>query len=320
MKNRLINLLAIFSLIFLCSCASHTNYSKNQLEDKLIKKTKLKDEIESEFIKIDSMDFHYLKTGKGPTLILIHGWVCSSYFWTPVMEDLHESFTIYSVDMMGHGLSQKKFEKSILLTPENQSSWILKFMDEVGIESANVVGHSMGGETAARLASKAPERVDKLVLIDAIGIKENPKLIPWYAKVAKNTFLVNLAPSFFTKGSVSFFTNRLMKGEKTKVPDWFVEEVVLQNTNNKDDSKALLKATKEGLFKEFIEEKAANIKAPVLCIWGTDDKVVPMELGKKYISLINGSKLEIVDGAGHLLPIERSKLISSKIYKFINAE
>jgi len=320
-KNGFHSFLLIMSVCFVFqSCAIHHELSEQELQKDLAGDLlSVKDsDVQSLYTVVDNKKFHYLKTGDGPPLILIHGWVCTGYFWKPIMEKLYKNYTVYAVDLMGHGFSEKKLPKNTILTPENQAGWVKSFMNNLSIKKAFVVGHSMGGETAAWLAYKYPESVEKLVLMDAIGLKENFSLIPWYARMTQRSFMINFTPDFFSETMVGFFTNHLMKGKKSKLPDWFVKDVVLQNTNTEEDSKALLKATKEGLFKEYIKDsEVSTISVPTLCLWGREDNVVPVQLAKKYHNLIKTSSLDIVDGAGHLLPVEKPDLVAEKLGAFL---
>src|SRR5215217_7401009 len=110
-----------------------------------------------------SSQHHYQVSGSGPPLIFLHGLAGSFSWWRRNVDACSEHFRTYCVDFVGfggsRGLGRFDLEQSIPL--------LLAWMDEREIPRANVVGHSMGGLIAARLAAEAPDRIDKLVLVDA---------------------------------------------------------------------------------------------------------------------------------------------------------
>src|SRR6478735_9836941 len=107
--------------------------------------------------------FNYEGSGTGPPLMFIHGLAGSFSWWQRNIYACREHFQTFCVDLVGFGSSRRlgrfDLERSIPL--------LLAWMDERGIERASIVGHSMGGLIAARLAAEAPDRVEQLVLVDA---------------------------------------------------------------------------------------------------------------------------------------------------------
>lgn len=119
----------------------------------------------SEFTQVNGIRIHYVKMGKGPLLILLHGWPQTWYEWDKVMPPLASKFTVIAPDLRGLGLSEKTPTGYDKHTIANDIAALIKHFGE---SSAFVVGHDMGGKTAYVLSLLYPELVKKLVLVDCM--------------------------------------------------------------------------------------------------------------------------------------------------------
>jgi hypothetical protein len=123
----------------------------------------------SRFIEVDGVRVHYQQAGDidSPPMILIHGFASSTLVWSKVLLELGQAgFRVIAPDMLGYGYSGKP--KQLDYTIGSQARMIVGLMDNLGIESATVVGSSYGGAVAATMALDYPERVDKLALVGAV--------------------------------------------------------------------------------------------------------------------------------------------------------
>lgn len=105
---------------------------------------------------------HYKKTGSGPVIVLVHGFLLSSEYWSDVQKDLEKNFTVISIDLIGFGKSPKP--KSSHYTLGEQVRAIHTTLSKLGISSFVLAGHSMGGVIAAQYAVTYPHQVKKLLL------------------------------------------------------------------------------------------------------------------------------------------------------------
>lgn len=270
----------------------------------------------SAFVKVDNLEIHYLEAGSGDPMILIHGWLCSGASWEKVIPVLAEKFHVYAIDLPGHGLSDKPLTDDIRYSTDNQAKWVIGFMDRLSIEKAYIVGHSMGGEIGAKIALAAPQRVKKLVMVDATGLEKNPKIIPFYLRMARGLHLYSPAFRMAFRTGVKIFLRLSMYYSKNPVDEDFVEQLMLTTFASQKDRKCAIKVTNEGLFKSFIDDRAPAITTPTLLVWGKYDKVVPLSLGKRYHDLIPGSKLVVIDKSGHIVPFEKPQELCKAIFLF----
>ncbi len=119
-------------------------------------------------VLVNGFRMAYEKLGEGErTLLLIHGNLGSKRWWNLVKAELARSFTVYSVDLRGCGESEKPRDGYSVPQYGND---VLAFMDLKGIENCSVIGHSMGGAITVDLASKAGERIEKMILLNPAPI------------------------------------------------------------------------------------------------------------------------------------------------------
>ena len=124
----------------------------------------------SKFVSVDGAHVHYQEFGDSskPTLVMIHGYTASLYVWKTVAPMLaHSGFHIVALDLLGFGYSDKPSWFDYAIT--SQARMVARFMNRLGIGRATIVGSSYGGAVAATLALDYPERVEKLVLVDAVS-------------------------------------------------------------------------------------------------------------------------------------------------------
>jgi len=124
--------------------------------------------IESLELKIGKRQAHYLKAGSGPPVVLIHGGASDSNDWAETMTALSQYYSLYALDMLGYGLSDR--DKTSYYLSEFVD-FALGFIQTLGLDSAALalVGHSLGGRICLEIALQHPEKVRRLVLIDTVG-------------------------------------------------------------------------------------------------------------------------------------------------------
>ncbi len=108
------------------------------------------------------MDLFFRKTGKGKTLVILHGVFGMSDNWATIGKALGEHFTVYMVDQRNHGRSGH----SASMNYEAMSDDLLGFLEKENLEKPNLLGHSMGGKTIMQFAFDYPEKVEKMIVAD----------------------------------------------------------------------------------------------------------------------------------------------------------
>ncbi|HKZ50580.1 MAG TPA: alpha/beta fold hydrolase, partial [Dehalococcoidia bacterium] len=116
-----------------------------------------------EVARVQGVEIHYVQEGQGHPVILLHGLGGSIYNFRSTIPAMAQSFRVVALDLPGFGLSERPRDRGYCFS--DLACLVRDLLDHLGIERAHVVGHSMGGMVAARLAARFPERVDKLVLV-----------------------------------------------------------------------------------------------------------------------------------------------------------
>lgn len=124
-------------------------------------------DIESLKVNVNGWQGHYLKAGKGRPVVLIHGGASDARDWTEAMSLLAENYSLYALDLLGYGQSERQ-ESGYYLT--NYPEFLLGFIDALKLDKPVIVGHSLGGRFCLDVALKDPSKISKLVLIDTTGL------------------------------------------------------------------------------------------------------------------------------------------------------
>lgn len=141
-------------------------------------------ERQERYIQLKGGWVFYLEQGSGPPLVLLHAAGGSSYVWRKVIDQLAENFTVYAPDLPGFDRSETP---NHFYTIEEFTDDIIQFLDEKGLEKVSLVGNLTGAMIALDLATRLPDRVDRLVLVSCPGwTAEEGKIVydrfftPWY--------------------------------------------------------------------------------------------------------------------------------------------
>lgn len=270
----------------------------------------------SHFTEVDGATVHYQEFGEtsNPTLILIHGYTASTYVWRSVAPRFaEEGFHVIAVDLLGFGYSEKPawFEYTI----EAQARMIARLMNRLGIGTATIVGSSYGGAVAATVALDYPERVEKLVLVDAVindDVRNHPILrlaaIPGVGELV-TPFLVD-SKRFMKmrmQGTIAPVNHHLITKDRI---DSIIRPLSAANAHRS----VLL--TSRNWNANRIEKDAHYIKQPTLIVWGENDTVIPIENGEKLYGSILNSRFVVLKNCGHVPQEEKSELFTELVTGF----
>lgn len=270
----------------------------------------------SHFTNIDGARVHYQEFGDAtkPTILLIHGYTSSTYVWKTTAPLLAgNDFHIIAIDLLGFGYSEKptSFDYSI----ESQARMVSRFMNVLGIGRATVIGSSYGGAVAATLALDYPERVEKLVLVNAVcndDVKNHPVL-----RLASVRGIGELLTPFVADSKL--YLRRRMKATLAPSNHHLIDNERLDNVLRPlmaADAHHSLLATSRNWHAARIERDAGLINQPTLIIWGEDDKIIPISNGHKLHDSILHSRFVVLKDCGHVPQEEKSELFTELVTEF----
>jgi pimeloyl-ACP methyl ester carboxylesterase len=257
----------------------------------------------SRFALIDGVRVHYQEAGaeSEPPLLLIHGFTASNFVWKDVLLPIAAAgFRVVAPDLVGFGFSGKP--KDGEYTIDAQARMIVGLMNHLGIASAILVGSSYGGAVAATCALDYPERVERLVLVDAV-INDYAKRRP-LLRVAALPLVGNLISPLML-GSRKLVHSQMRKGYAPENMHLFDEARMtahhrpLLAANTQRATLTTLRRWSAGR----IERDAHRIEQPALLIWGEDDPEIPVAHGRRLFEEMPDSRLIVFQHCGHM-PME----------------
>src|SRR5256714_1489874 len=261
----------------------------------------------------------YRMAGQGPAIVLVHGLAGSSTTWRYVMPKLAERFTVVAPDLLGHGESAKPRGDYSLGA---HASGIRDLLVALGVERATFVGHSLGGGVAMQFAYQFPQICERLVLVASggLGKEVNPFLravsLPGSEYVLPLVLHRSLHDALGTVGG--WFGRLGLRGGEIAQEVWrsytALTEVhgqmaFVHTIRSVIDVRGQRVSARDRLY------LAAEV--PTLIVWGDRDRIVPVSHAHATHELIPGSRLVVVEGAGHFLPVEQPVAFLAALEDFL---
>jgi pimeloyl-ACP methyl ester carboxylesterase len=247
---------------------------------------------------------NYYEAGQGPSIILLHGFGGCSYSWRFLAPVLAQDHRVYTIDLKGYGLSDKPKDGKYAV--RDQADMVAAFIRSHDLHDVVIMGHSMGGGvtvmTYLKVREDQPARVKSLVLIDSAGY---PQKMPWFIWLAK-------APVLGSVGG-KLVSPRFAAAQVLKKCYYYDDKITEEQINtyayygSLPGAREAVVQTAKQIVPDDIEALVAQYKTisvPVLVIWGEEDEVVPLAVGKNFKRDIPNSELVILPKCGHMPPEE----------------
>lgn len=236
--------------------------------------------------------------GAGPPLVLLHGTPWSSALWRPIAEALAARFTVYLWDLPGFGASSKDPAHPVDLGV--QGELFADLLAEWGLARPHVIAHDIGGAVALRARVLHEARYASLALVDVVALR--PWGSPFFTLVREHPQVFARLPGPVHRGAVEAYVSGASHRGLSRadlemlVGPWLGEEG--QGAFYRQIAQA-----DEG-HTEQIEGRLGEIDEPTLIVWGAEDTWIPPDRATRLHGLMPGSRLEIIDGAGHLVHLD----------------
>jgi len=252
-------------------------------------------------VTVQGISTHLFEAGApaAPALLYLHGTGLGN-LWLDYHNALSQDFHVFALDTPGFGLTER---------PDwmrDMSDYILYFrdlLDELGLDKPMVVGHSLGGWMAAELAVWYPERVKKLVLSNAAGIR------------VKGTPIGNLFAMNVQELISASFDNPM--AAMPLMPAEFNTDFLLTLYRERT---TLASLAWNPSYDPKLERRLARVKCPTLVIWGQNDRLIPAAYADAFHRLIPNAELVKLEGTGHMPMFEKHEEWSKIISEFLSRE
>jgi len=263
------------------------------------------------------LKINYYEAGQGPPVILLHGFGACAYTWRFLAPALVADHRVLTIDLKGYGLSDKPVDGKYAVS--DQADLVTEFIRTRDLHDLTIIGHSMGGGvtlmTYFQVREDEPKRIKKLVLIDSAGY---PQKLPWFIRIARIPGLNVIGGRLLSPRFVTYLVLRKCYYHKDKITDEQIDTYAYYGSLP-GAREAVMETAKQLVPDDFeaLTARYQTIQAPVLIIWGADDQVVPLEVGKKFQRDLPNSEMVILPHCGHIPPEEEALKTTQSISTFL---
>ena len=228
----------------------------------------------------------YSDTGEGPVVLLLHATLHDRHDFDAIVPVLHRDYRVIALDWPGHGDSPPPDDQP---TAASLADGLVEFATALDLPAAVVVGNSVGGFAAARLAITHPDRVSGLVLVNTGGFLSSPVTKLYCRAMGTPAVMRAILPRF---------VRSYMKA--TSDNDHAVLKRTLARAKTREGADLEAALWRSFATPEFdLRPRAELITAPTLIVWGSKDTAIPMRFGRATRDAIAGSQLEVLP-TGHV--------------------
>ena len=274
----------------------------------------------SRFIEVNGLQVHLRDEGPHDDpapIVLLHGTSASLHTWQGWAMALRDKRRVIRFDLPGFGLTGPSREHDYSIAAD--VAFVRAVMDKLGVQRFVLAGNSLGGKIAWAAAARMPERVERLILVDAAGYlpqsMATPQEVPLALRLARMPWLRPLASYTLPRGLIEDALRQLY-GDPAKVTPELVDQyfAMARREGNRD---ALARRVDQltGADPTLLKD----IQAPTLILWGGRDHLLPPELGRRFERDIPGAKLVVFDNLGHMPQEEDPDRTVAEVRRFLGS-
>ena len=223
-------------------------------------------------------------------VVLVHGLgKAAARDWAKLIPALAERYSVFALDLPGFGYSDKG---NHYYSPDNFARVLEAVMEKRAPRQFTLIGHSMGGAVALAYVAAYPQRVSRLVLVDAAGVLHRSVYAEFLVRVGAQRAMGVDSPWF----------ESVVRAIQYRMENWPVRgDLVLENAEVRQrvlrgDPNAI---SAYAMVEHDFSQALRAITVPTLVIWGAEDTIAPLRTGQALASAIRGARLTVIEGAGH---------------------
>jgi len=263
-------------------------------------------QVQSNYVMTPEGRIHYYEAepgipGGGVPLVLVHGLADRDESWAPMLKRLKRAgFHVYALDLLGAGRSPAPADSDYSIATQEQL--VADFIQSLGLQKPDVGGWSSGGWVALKLALDHPDTVDRVVVYDSAGLKDQS---------GKN------APVFHpqTEDDVQKLGSVL---GAPKLPGFMARDALKRLQSQQWVTDKAMASMADG--KDSLDDRLSGLQSPLLIVWGADDKLLPVSEAMRLHALDPRSELDIVEGCGHLAPKVCAPRVAAATADFLKSQ
>jgi len=264
----------------------------------------------AQYRTVDGTRLRLIDSGNGTPVVFIHGFGASIYGWRyQLPPTVTAGYRVVAFDNRGFGFSDKPAHG---YTNAAYAHLVVSLLDSLGIASAVLVGHSMGGAIAAEVALTYPDRVRGLVLIDAAGYGVR---WPGVLKLARWPQVGAVVTRFRAR----WITGRILRStfaDPSKVTEAEVDQYYAP-VPDPAYGRALRGVLREFRFDSLGGGRLGGVLAPTLILWGDADRWIPLRVGTRFARELPRSEFVVVAHTGHDAADESPEQVNRQLLGFL---
>jgi pimeloyl-ACP methyl ester carboxylesterase len=248
-------------------------------------------------VRVGGHRVHYYVGGEGPPLVMVHGIASRAADAALAYRALAKGHRVYALDLLGFGESDKPPDASY--TVAMQAELVQGFLNAMHLRKTDLLGVSLGGWIALKVAAERPERVRRLVLVSSAGLK----------------YPTELQETSFSPTNLEELRASFARQTDAKVPEFVLRDFLRRSGKRRwvvtRSMRSALKA------EDALDGRLQRVTMPVLLVWGTHDRIIPIHVAASMQREMPHARLVRLEGCGHLAIIECRDRALPAIVKFL---
>lgn len=266
----------------------------------------------TEVFRWDASDVRWARFGEGRPVVLCHGTPFSSFVWRSTIEALRQERSVYVWDMLGYGQSDKP-DGDVSLRA--QGELLAALIDSWELDAPDVVAHDFGGAVSLRAHLLEGAPVGSFALVDVVALR--PWGSPFFKLVGDHPEVFTSLPSNLHEALLrEYVGGASVPGLGSDVLDRLLAPWL--GDGQPAFYRQIAQADEE--FTAEVEPHYAKIDVPTLIVWGSADGWLPVDRAYRLASMIPNSRVEIIDGAGHLVQEDNPDELNEAIRGWLDTE
>lgn len=266
---------------------------------------------------VDGVRLAYRDRGRGEPVIFIHGTPSHSYEWRDVVPHIEASgLRVIAYDLLGYGRSERPADRDTSVAA--QTDLLEHLLDTLGLEQVNIVAHDIGGAIGLRFAIARPERVRRLMIMDAVSYDSWPS--PTWQKIIDEQ--LDEAAAMSQEDFDALLTRQLtMAVADPACMTGDVLRAYLEPHRSPLGRASFFEHQVrhyDSRYTQEISDRFDRLTMPVRIVWGEEDQWQPLHYAKRLSGDIPGAQLVVVPGAGHFLMEDDPDRVVREIRDFLS--
>lgn len=271
---------------------------------------------QDQYVQVGNIKTRHWSLGdQGSPIVFIHGIGSAIETWALNVEALAQQHRVYALDLVGSGRSDKPLGSYSLVA---LAEFVKGFADVMGLDRLSLIGNSMGGGVALQFSLSYPQQIEKLVLVNSLGLGQ---AVSWSLRLAN----LPLVDRFYkpTRSSTALTLKQAVENQALITDEWidrFYDLLSLPGAPEALIAQIRANVDWSGVRREVyqpIVDRLSTITAPTLVVWGKQDQILPVAHAQVAMQQLPNARLQLFDPCGHWSNFERAVEFNRLVSEFL---